>query len=36
MESKQQLPTHSDYLQEKPIHALAQLLSARLFATLVN
>jgi hypothetical protein len=36
MESKQQLLTHSDYLQEKTIHVLALRLSAKVFATLAN
>jgi hypothetical protein len=36
MESKQQLLTRSDYLQEKPIHVLAQRLSAKVFAMQAN
>jgi hypothetical protein len=36
MESKPQLQIPLDYLQEKPIHVLAQRLSVRLFAMQAN
>jgi hypothetical protein len=36
MESKPQLLTHSDYLQEKTIHVLALRLSAKVFAMQAN